>query len=186
MQRQPPTMVLKEVGMDLREKKTQKSIRNAFLQIRARKDLGKITVKELASAAEISKATFYLHYRDIYDLSEKMQSEVIRDVLEGIGRPELFFHDKAQFLDEFLQSFYAKKSMIDILFGGSQNGILALSIEREMKDYLIKMNPDLQDDAEFNTRFTYWVMGGFYAFWENTKRFSTEEILQTLKAMIQE
>ena len=39
-------------------------------------------MKELAELAEISKATFYLHYHDIYDLSSKMQKEVIHTALD--------------------------------------------------------------------------------------------------------
>ena len=55
--------------MDLREKKTLRAIRTAFLQLRGQRPLEKITVKELCELAEISKATFYIHYRDLYDLS---------------------------------------------------------------------------------------------------------------------
>ena len=46
--------------MDLRVKKTRRSIINAFLMLRANKPLEKITVKELAELAMINKATFYL------------------------------------------------------------------------------------------------------------------------------
>ena len=59
--------------MDLREKKTKRNIRNAFIELRAKKPLERISIKELAELAEISKATFYLHYKDIYDLSENLQ-----------------------------------------------------------------------------------------------------------------
>ena len=52
--------------MDLRVKKTKNSIINAFLKLRAKKSLERITVKELSDLAEINKATFYLHYKDIY------------------------------------------------------------------------------------------------------------------------
>jgi len=61
--------------MDLREKKTLRAIRTAFLQLRGQRPLEKITVKELCELAEISKATFYIHYRDLYDLSERLQKE---------------------------------------------------------------------------------------------------------------
>ena len=59
--------------MDLRTRKPQKALRNAFLELRAKKDLERITIKELTDLAEVSKATFYLHYRDIYDLSDYLQ-----------------------------------------------------------------------------------------------------------------
>ena len=41
--------------MDRREQKTQQAIRNAFLALRAHKPLERITVKELAENAQISK-----------------------------------------------------------------------------------------------------------------------------------
>lgn len=66
--------------MDLRKKKTLRAIRQAFYDLRKQKKLEAITVTELCRSAEISKAAFYLHYRDIYDLSEKLQAEVIESV----------------------------------------------------------------------------------------------------------
>ena len=67
--------------MDKREIKTKRSIKNAFLKLRSKKSIEQITVKELAEEAEISKATFYLHYRDIYDLSDTLGTEVIENIL---------------------------------------------------------------------------------------------------------
>lgn len=61
--------------MDIRIEKTERAIKNAFLELRSRKPLGKITVKELCSLAAINKSTFYSHYEDIYALSDKMESE---------------------------------------------------------------------------------------------------------------
>ena len=46
--------------MDIRIEKTERAIRNAFLELRAAKPLEKITVKELCSLACINKSTFYL------------------------------------------------------------------------------------------------------------------------------
>lgn len=43
--------------MDLRERKTKRAIKDAFLQLRAKKPLERITIKELSDLAEISKAT---------------------------------------------------------------------------------------------------------------------------------
>lgn len=61
--------------MDLRTIKTKRNIKNAFIQLRTKKPLERITVKELAELAEISKATFYLHYHDVYDLSDQLQKK---------------------------------------------------------------------------------------------------------------
>ena len=72
--------------MDIRIEKTENAIKNAFLEIRARKPLEKITVKELCACAQINKSTFYAHYQDIYALSEKLEQEIgiIWRILENI------------------------------------------------------------------------------------------------------
>ena len=54
--------------MDLRIEKTEKGIKNAFIELRSKKPLEKITVRELCEIARINKSTFYSHYKDIYDL----------------------------------------------------------------------------------------------------------------------
>ena len=52
------------VHMDLRIEKTERGIKNAFIELRSRKPLEKITVKELCELACINKSTFYSHYKE--------------------------------------------------------------------------------------------------------------------------
>lgn len=63
--------------MDIRIHKTRTSIYNAFFTLREKKELEKITIKELTEIAKISKQTFYLHYKDIYDLSEQIEKSLL-------------------------------------------------------------------------------------------------------------
>ena len=85
--------------MDLRAVRTRTNIYNAFLALRAKKPLEKITVKELSQAAMINKATFYLHYQDIYDLSNQLEDQAIDQLFQGIPHPEdLLLHPAEGFL----------------------------------------------------------------------------------------
>jgi AcrR family transcriptional regulator len=95
--------------MDLREKKTIRSIENAFLQLRAKKPLERITVKELVELAEVSKSTFYAHYQDVYDLSDKMQKDVIKEIYDSIQSAELFFSNPIQFAHESFRAFLSHR-----------------------------------------------------------------------------
>ena len=62
--------------MDIRIEKTKTAIHNTFLELRSKKPLEKITIKELCEKAQINKSTFYSHYKDIYDLSDQLETDV--------------------------------------------------------------------------------------------------------------
>lgn len=166
--------------MDLREKKTLRHIQNAFLRLRANKPLERITVKELSEQAEISKATFYLHYKDIYDLSEQLQNEVVQKVLDSLTHPELFLSNQKQFTQELFHAFYSYQSLTEILFSGNQAAALPLRIEQGLREHIFQVVPEAREDARFNILLSYHIQGGYYAYMENHKHFSNENILDAL------
>lgn len=65
---------------DRRVRKTKKAICDVFCELIKEKRLNEITIKELCTKADINKSTFYLHYRDIYDLAESIENRLIQGV----------------------------------------------------------------------------------------------------------
>ena len=169
--------------MDLRTKKTQRAIREAFLKLRAKKPLERITVKELTELAEISKATFYLHYQDIYDLSDQLQQEAIEATLAKITRPEAFLTDPMQFMQEMVESFAAQRSVTEILFSGSQSAVFPARIEEAFKSYFNQHFPELRDNCHFQMFLTYQIYGAFSAFVRIVGTFGRKPALETLHAL---
>ncbi len=166
--------------MDLRERKTKRAVRNAFLQLRAKKPLERITIKELAELAEISKATFYLHYKDIYDLSEQLQNEVVQEIMGAVAHDQTSLDDMAQMAQKLYVEFCSHQHLIDILFSGNQAASLPASIEQGIKNYIYQIQPAAKEDAVFNVLLSYQIQGGFYAYMENRKLLGDEKILQIL------
>lgn len=62
---------------DLRVIKTKKAIRDALTQLLAEKDISQITIKDIAETAVINRKTFYNYYRDIYDVIDEIENELI-------------------------------------------------------------------------------------------------------------
>lgn len=153
--------------MDKRVQKSKSSIINTFLEIRAKKPLEKITVTELCKKAEINKSTFYVHYRDIYDLSEQLETEVVNSILESIQYPEKVFDAPEQFTRELFQAYQAKNSLIQILFADTRSMLLPQKISSAIKNLLFSIRPEYRDDPEKNIRFTYQIYGGYYAYKES-------------------
>lgn len=167
--------------MDLRERKTKRAISNAFLELRAHKPLERITIKELSELAEISKATFYLHYKDIYDLSEQMQNDIIEKIFAGIKLPEIIISDPAQFIKELTMAFASYQSIIDILFSGTQETILPLNLESKIKERVFELMPGKRNDVRFNTLLTYKILGSYYAYAKNEHKYGGESVIAVLE-----
>lgn len=68
---------LTQPKVDLRIQRTRKFIMDSFMMLSEQKDFKDITVKDIATEAMINRATFYYHFEDIYDLLEKVLSEVM-------------------------------------------------------------------------------------------------------------
>ena len=62
---------------DPRVLRTRKLIMDSFIELSGKKEFKDITVKDITTEAMINRATFYYHFEDIYDLLEKVLSEVL-------------------------------------------------------------------------------------------------------------
>ncbi len=61
---------------NLRFQQTERKIRDIFLDLLKKKELSKITVKEICDSADINRTTFYLHHEDIFELMQCMESDM--------------------------------------------------------------------------------------------------------------
>ncbi|CRZ34269.1 TetR family transcriptional regulator [Herbinix hemicellulosilytica] len=65
---------------DRRVKYTKMVLKESFLNLLEKKDISRITVKEICEDADINRATFYTHYTDVYDLQKKIEDEFLDNV----------------------------------------------------------------------------------------------------------
>lgn len=97
-------------------RKRRKGYAMPLSSLRSRKPLEKITIKELCEHAYINKSTFYSHYKDIYDLSERMEEEVVSSITNSISHPEYIMENPAEFTRELFLAYLSQNSLITILF----------------------------------------------------------------------
>lgn len=62
---------------DRRVIKTKKAIRAAFIKLLLVKDYNKITIKDIATEADVDRKTVYNYYKGIYEISEELENELI-------------------------------------------------------------------------------------------------------------
>jgi len=100
---------MQESKQDRRVKKTKKILKQALARLLLEKDLKDITVKELTTIADVNRGTFYLHYKDVYDLYEQLENETLNEFNKIIrkhteknpqGIPLLAVLDAVEFLNK--------------------------------------------------------------------------------------
>ena len=61
---------------DRRVRRTKKLLTQALTQLMQKKQPSEITVKELTELADMNRGTFYLYYKDIYDMLTKVEDNL--------------------------------------------------------------------------------------------------------------
>jgi len=65
---------------DRRSIRTKKMISTALSQLIEEKGFNDISITDITTRADINRGTFYLHYKDKFDLLEKIENEVIQEL----------------------------------------------------------------------------------------------------------
>ena len=98
-----------ENNIDRRVMRTKTLLIHSLSTLMKQKNIKDITVKELCELADINRGTFYLHYKDIYDLVEQIENELFQEfesilmsyTIDDISRrPKQLLTDVCKFLDE--------------------------------------------------------------------------------------
>lgn len=148
--------------MDLRVERTKKCIINSFIELRAKKPIEKITVKELSEAALVHKATFYNHYQDIYDLSEHLENELIETVLNNVERFDNIITFPQQTTQSMSIAMQSQSELIKILFSGSREGVFIQKLNTKLKERLYKEFPQFRSNLEFDVVLSLLIQGSYY------------------------
>lgn len=162
--------------MDLRIERTRRNIINAFIELRSRKPIEKITIKELSGLAFINKATFYSHYKDIYDLSEQLENETIDMILADIPHPEELISRPRQSSIALSAAFISQKQLIGTLFSGSRASIFVAKLEYKIKNKIYGICPEYRNDLEKDIILTYIIQGSFHTFMTQFQSVDTQRL----------
>ena len=174
---------VKEVDfLDIRIEKTERAIKQAFMELRAEKPLEKIRVKKLYDRACINKSTFYAHYEDIYALSSGLETKVIGNILAcvtdfGPNRPLDHTEELTQGL---FRAFVQNQRAVNILFSGSRQGVFANSIEQGLRKRVAELDPTFTADPRRGIVLSFCVQGCFYAFTNNSGRMDEAKLVALL------
>ncbi len=150
--------------MDKRIEKTEIAIKKAFMELREKKPLEKISVKELCEIAYINKSTFYSHYEDIYALSDALEHETVLSIVSSIPKDlDYTFTSPELFTREVTLAFAKHMPQIKIIFSGKNQAHLANHLETIIKKLIYSKYPECENDIEKNILLSYCIHGAYNA-----------------------
>lgn len=156
---------------DRRAKRTAMQIKEAMFSFMQKKAIHEIAVSEICKVCQINRATFYDHYRDVFDLVQSMEQDMIcalQELMDAVS-PEgmesetvsrLFFAFLAQHRDSLNLLIISERSLD---FCAQLEAQLMPFFEKKIRqNYAIPvgMESELQTAMEF-------VSGGYYRFFLN-------------------
>ncbi len=65
---------------DRRVRRTRKMLTQALTCLLEKKQINEITVKELTDLADINRGTFYLYYKDVFDMLNRIEDDLLNDL----------------------------------------------------------------------------------------------------------
>lgn len=173
--------------VDRRVRKTRRQLRECLITLLKEKKVQDITVRELTDMADLNRGTFYLHYKDVFDLLEKTEAELQEDFNQLVckhdavdlkQRPSVIFN-------EIYSLVYDNADLIEILLGENGdlnfiNRLKQLIREKCLKDWMEVFRSG--NAAAFDAFFSFIVSGciGLVQYWLQTGLKETPEQMAKL------
>ena len=143
---------------DSRVKRTKKLIRKGLAELAKEKSINKITVKELTDLIEINRGTFYLHYKDIFDLVESIENSLYDEFNEIIKtvNPKTILETPIDILEKFCVFINENADAFVMLIGENGDANFVYRIGTVMNDAVFELFSSIYPEMDSERySFTY-------------------------------
>lgn len=159
---------------DRRIKRTKKAMTEALAKLLLEKPLNNISVREIAEIADINRGTFYLHYRDVYDMAEHLQNEIFEKFNEIVENHEPKNSSDYLFplLAELFNLLSENAALARVLISKNGDAVFVDKLKQVIREKCfvnIREELNIKSDDEFDYFYNYIVSGciGICSTWLN-------------------
>ena len=159
---------------DRRVRRTKKLLTQALTQLLQEKQINEITVKELTDLADMNRGTFYLYYKDMFDMLEKIEDGMF-EALDAIVSPHE--HDDVSqqtkpILLELFRFIEDNQEMCRVLLSPHGDMNFLHRLNEVVREKCLKAWPNIRKEkgeADFDYHYSFVVFGcaGIIRAWVN-------------------
>lgn len=164
-------------------------IQHSFVELMKKKPVDKITVREICDSAQISRSTFYKHYRDIYDVQEKIEDEIKETAVE------LFKNIKKTGIKEVLsQALETIRNNLDFYLAVFLQKNTSDLVKFLLEDYFKELNEESdislsevsEENREYILHYVSWGCAGIINCWvKNGMKDSNDTVAELIEKLIE-
>ena len=159
---------------DRRVRRTKKLLTQALTQLLQEKQINEITVKELTDLADMNLGTFYLYYKDMFDMLEKIEDgmfEALNAIVSLHEHDDMSQQTKLILLDLF-RFIEDNQEMCRVLLSPHGDMSFLHRLNEVVRGKCLKACPDSlreKGEADFDYHYSFVVFGcaGIIRAWVN-------------------
>ena len=116
---------------------TRLALRESLLAQMEERPLNKITVSRVCETADVNRSTFYLYYKDVYDLMDSIQQELYEE-LDALVSKNSSVLPTSDLLRRIYEVIYKNRDLARVVFGKYGDKELMKRITNIYRDQAIK------------------------------------------------
>lgn len=147
--------------VDRRVRRTKKLLLQGLTTLMSEKKINKITVKELTELVDVNRATFYLYYKDIFDMVEKVETEMFlyfRNALENFVTKDSNVENMLSLINYVFEYIEEYSGLCRILLGPNGDYAFVEKLKKAIGDFFPVV--DLFGDNARGRYFMPFVISG--------------------------
>ena len=187
---------MRSVTDDRRTRKTRAAIEGAFSELIQKKDINKITVRDITDLADTNRSTFYTHYEDIYHLLHIIEDKLI-DAISVYNSPSIHDENVKKDMMDSLNYIAEHKNLYGAILNSSKGAEFLTRISEALSLRLVSLIGNVHGNEMVASFYTsgsvsvirHWVSGRYEDmtaeqicdFLENTIRVGITAVLKENK-----
>ena len=159
---------------DRRVRRTKKLLTQALTQLLQEKQINEITVKELTDLADMNRGTFYLYYKDMFDMLEKIEDGMFEalDAIVSLHEHDDMSQQTKPILLDLFRFIQDNQEMCRVLLSPHGDMNFLHRLNEVVREKCLKAWPNIRKEkgeADFDYHYSFVVFGcaGIIRAWVN-------------------
>lgn len=159
---------------DRRVRRTKKLLTQALTQLLQEKQINEITVKELTDLADMNRGTFYLYYKDMFDMLEKIEDGMFAalDAIVSLHEHDDVSQQTKPILLDLFRFIQDNQEMCRVLLSPHGDMNFLHRLNEVVREKCLKAWPNIRKEkgeADFDYHYSFVVFGcaGIIRAWVN-------------------